>query len=825
MRTHVVQTSFLTGVLDPRAKARVETDSYNNALLEGENVTPSHLGGVRRRPGLAHIRVLPYSLTRTPAGTVTAPSGGTAADAADDDETTALTTSSTASTTDPLVVVHYDAGSARTVTYADVIGIKLSAGATTEFCIQYSTDDVAWTRLGAAFEAVDYQDERSFRRVGPVTARYWRVAKVGGTDIGSIAVTVKDFLLWEENSTVSATRLIPWEVSATDRYCILLADRSALVYHDFVLVAELPMPYASADLAGVDATSDAETLVLVHEDYPPRFVLREDVDHFQTQQIVFDTVPQFDFNDADSPTPTSEIQVVTFVTGGGSWSQGNRYQIELEGAKSGEIVFGGDSSTEERETTAENLARGVQDLYTVNGTTGVSAARTGSYTYTVTFAGASAGSYKLLNITPLAGSGTASITRTQAGTARTEDAWSAVRGYPRTVAFYQGRLYFGGTKQRQQTLFGSTVNDTLDFEQGEGLDDEPINVTLVGQQLNAITGLFSGRQLQIFTTGGEFRFAKQQGEAITPGDAPAFQTGYGAAKIRPVSIDGSTIFVQRLGKSLRDFKFNYEEDAYDSLGVSALASHLINDVADLFAWNGSRTDEIGLVFAVNGDGTLAVMNSRKEANIQAWTVWTTAGEFKSGAAILDDMYFVIERTLNGVTRRHLEYASDEHYLDCAVLTTGSDLTTITGLGHLDGVECRVRADGFTQTNVTPAGGEATVEAADVVEIGLGFSPVVTPMPLNVMMPSGANVMRRRRIVKVRVKVNETLGLIVNGRVIPDRNFDVDSLGAAAAPYSGNHSLEETTNWDETEDKIVRFTQVDPLPFEILGVDVQMESSE
>ena len=49
MRTDFVQNNFLSGVLDPRANARVETDAYNNGLLVGENIEPVHLGGLRRR--------------------------------------------------------------------------------------------------------------------------------------------------------------------------------------------------------------------------------------------------------------------------------------------------------------------------------------------------------------------------------------------------------------------------------------------------------------------------------------------------------------------------------------------------------------------------------------------------------------------------------------------------------------------------------------------------------------------------------------------------------------------------------------------------------
>jgi hypothetical protein len=341
-----------------------------------------------------------------------------------------------------------------------------------------------------------------------------------------------------------------------------------------------------------------------------------------------------------------------------------------------------------------------------------------------------------------------------------------------------------------------------------------------------VQGLYSGRSLQIFTSGGEFRYAKQQGSPITPTDAPANQTQYGAAKIRPVAIDGATIFVQRTKKAIRDFRYDYEEDAFNSLGISALAPHLVNDVRDLAAWKGSSTDEINLVFVVNGDGTLAVYNSRREANVSAWVSWTTDGSFLAGAGLLEEVYFAVQRSIDGTSKLFLEVTDPDHYTDCSVAATLASATTMTGLTHLNGESVRIRADGFILTDATVAAGAITLTRASIaVEAGLGFNPTITPMPLNMVMPNGANVMRKRRVVKVRVKVLDTLGLLVNGRPLPDLNFDIDNFDEAATAFTGVKALEESTNWDESEDKTITFTQVDPLPMTILGIDIAMEGSD
>jgi hypothetical protein len=851
MRVRTVQSSFLSGVLDPRAAGRVETDAYNQGLYTGENVIVHHLGGVRRRPGLRFIERLSNVLTREIPTEITTPegdSGTVPANANDDDETTVVE-GFDISTTNPFVVVRYDLGSAKTVRHVDIRRIVLTGGTSDEFVLQYSVNDSFWATIGTTM-IVDTV-ERSYRMTpltGPsqITAQYWRVARVGATDLGTEDVTIGEFNIWTETATISNVRVIPFELNTSEQYFVVLTDRSGFVYQNGELIpgGYFPTPYLSADLPDIDAVVGIDALLLVHEDYAPRTLIRDTVSStFQLSEIVFDSVPQFDFDDDDSPTPTSEIQVITFDA---NWKEGDTFQIALDGARSALITFAGDASAAQQTTTAANIAREVQKLFSVPGFTGVSVARTGALAYTVTFANASAKTYEgLMSVTvgttSSATAPAAAVTRTQAGVSRHEDAWSATRGYPRTVTFFQGRLYFGGTRSKLQSVIASAVNDVLNFELGEQLDSDPIFTTLNGQQLNAINALFSGRNLQLFTSGGEFRYVKREGDPITPADAPAPQTQYGAKKVRPVAIDGSTVFVQRLGKSIRDFKFDFNEDAYNSLGLSSLAPHLINSAVDVSAWQGSATDEINLIFVVNTDGTVAVLNLRREAEVRAWTHWVTQGTFKAVAASIEDVYFAVEREIGGTQYLYLEVIDEDMYMDAAVLKNyelfgvGADYAVVfTEADPLVGEECRATVDGFPVENVTPSIGNVFIPVGESFEvndtttevrIGLNFDPTVTPMPLNTLTPIGSNAMDKRRVRKVRVRVDNTLGLLVNGRELPDRYWDINSFDEPLPdPVSKAHTIEESTDWDETQDKFVVFTQTDPLPMHILAIYVDMESA-
>jgi hypothetical protein len=826
MKSRSVQTNFLSGVIDPRAAGRIDTDAYNEGLLLGENVELNHLGGIRRRRGLRFRRRLSNVLTRVTLLTPTAPNGGTAANANDDSETTAVTTTTPVGTTNEFVLVRYDLGSEQAIVFADVLGIATASGSSTEFRIQYSDDGASWNNMSPSAAASNLElvdtTPRDYRRFAPAPARYWRVVRVGVTDLPA-NVTLTGFNLWLDSGVISALKLVPFEVSPTSRFLVAFTDRTATVFENGLFVNYTPTPYESADILELDAAGSEGELVVVHEDFAPRAFYEDTDDNFQSVEIEFSSIPQVDYNDSLSPTPTSDVQKITFAT---AYDRGDSFQIELDGARSGPITYAGDSNAEEQLATATNIAREVQKLYTVRGFAGVSCARTNTDEYTVTFAAGSANAYKLMSITTLAGTGTATVVHTTTGVPRTEDLWGPNRGYPGSVAFFQGRMYLGGPRSKRQGLLGSAVSATDIFETLEALDDEAIFVVLSGQASNNVVGLCSAQTLQIFTSGGEFRYVRPQGEPITPSDKPVNQTQNGSAKIRPVVADGVTIYVAETRKALRDFKYDYAVDAYTSLSLSSLAQHLLNDVVDVSAWNGSREDELTFVFTINGDGTVAVLNLRREAEVRAWVKWTTSGLFKAVACVRQDVYFGVVRELGDGDALCLEQADSDYYMDCAVQTTNTPASaTVNDLDHLDGVECRVRADDFVLGNVTPSSGSTVLSegAFEEIEVGIGFNPTVQPMPLNAMVPEGANFMTKRRVVKARVKVRNTLGLLCNGRVLPDRFLDVDSLDEPATPYSGVHTLEESTDWDETEDKLITFTQVDPLPMEIQAIQVDMET--
>ena len=853
-RVHYLQSAFNAGVLDPKLAARFDIRQYFQGMARGENAVCIPMGGVKRRPGLKHIdrflrTLIPISSSSN-ISAITAPNGGTAGNANDFDPDTDLTTTTDVLSVDPYVVVRIDRGAAlpasgQTVRVVDVRNIRSSDGSTDEFQIQYSTDDSTWVDFGEPFEVVD-TEVRSYRRRGSSSARYWRLAKIGGSDMGTVTISIAEFTLWRESGFTATTgsRLLPFEFNTEQTYLLAMTSTNLAVYLDGARIADVAMPFSAPNAFDWDYAQRADTMILVTGSQRPQRLLRQVVPvdktigtAWQMDPVPFTNIPQFDFDDADSPTPTSEIQTLTFSNKGGgstSWEEGDRFSLELAGSETGGITWAGDDNATKRAQTAENIRRELQKLPTVPGDTGISVAWTSGNLFTVTFADASAEEYDLLGAFPLSGSNNnkINVARTQVGSSRREDAWSDLRGWPKAVTFFGGRMWLGGTESLPTSFWGSTAFDLFDFKIGEGLPDQAIFNTLLGEQLNAIVALFAGRDLTMFTTGTEARFP---GEVLTPENAiPTTQTRYGTAQIKPISIDGATLFMQRTRKVLRDFVYSQQEDAYLATPLTALAPFLVNQVQDMDGWQGSGDDDANLVLLVNGDGTIACLSTLRSQDVNAWTSWTTQGEFRSVGVVDQTIYVATRRETNqpeaggippaNIRDVFIEEAREDYFTDAAVQVEGLGGDTVTGLDHLDSFECRVRADGLVLKNQTPEDGEVTLEQeVDNVEVGLNFDVKLRTMPLNNDFGNGDNFLRKKRLVKARLMVFETLGVRFNGKRIPDRRMDESQMDAAPVPVTGAVEIEVTSNWS-FQPLQPPIEVLDPVPFTLLGMDLQVETS-
>ena len=403
-----------------------------------------------------------------------------------------------------------------------------------------------------------------------------------------------------------------------------------------------------------------------------------------------------------------------------------------------------------------------------------------------------------------------------------EDVWSTTRGWARSATFHEGRLYFGGSKSRPNTIWGSRVIDYFNFDPGTGLDDESVEATINTNQLNAIVNVDAGSDLRIFTTGGEFVVIQSEDTPITPSNfliRP--QTRLGSKPGVPIeNLNGASVFVQRQGKSLNAFQFGSGTASYQIQPISVLSSHLMKNPVDLAARRSTSTDEADRLFVVNGDdGSLAVYSILVGQNVIAPSQFITAGEFIAVAVEVSSVYVVVKREINGSTVYYLERFDPNLSTDSA--KTGGAASSVS-MNHLEGEEVDIIRDGIVEP-VQTVPGSFTITFASAAttdyQVGLDYTVTAKTMPTEPVLSSGTVQGIRKRIIQVDAILNETQNLVINNKEIPFRNFGVSVLGQSIQPFTGVKTAHGILGYSATGQ--ITITQTAPLPMTVLGLEYRM----
>jgi hypothetical protein len=847
-KTRFIQSSFVSGELSPLLKGRIDINQYYQAVETAENVVIVPQGGMKRRPGTEFIAQTTRNLVNW-AYTGSMPNGGNPSILEGVSDTTTTSTTVAIGTTNDYVVIKADRGATNVAEteFVDIRRISLSTGTSTEFKVQYSADDVTYTDAGdVPLIGTSPQDFRI--KVG-VYARYWRLVRVGTTDLGSATITAAAFILMQETGVDSDCKLEDFSVEDDRHYLVEFTRDNIAIFRSQLVglniqttrVADIRPTYSGVVDVSTVRTAQVENVMLVVGNFEPMRLVNLGTDSdWVLDNIPFLNVPQYDFDDALSPTPVDEIQVMTLGhTGSGQWKRGDRFEVDIEGVLSKSISYAGDSTPDEQASTVFNIQKNLQEM-PVFGETGVAVARTGTREYTITISGESTKAFELFSAYVTEGSADHEIefTKTQTGTPRKEDVWSATRGYPVSICFYEGRLVLGGTQSKPQSIFMSKTGAFFDFDIDDGDDDEAIFATISSRKLNDIVDVYPGRNLQVFTSGAEFAVTSKP---VTPSSITiAPQTSHGANNVEVQDVDGSTIFVDRHGKSLLSFLYSFNEDAYTSDDRSVLASHLINQPVDMALLAGTASDDANWLFIVNTDGTATILNTLRSQDINGYTGWNTDGDIKSVCVVDDQLFMTVERTVNSVAKLFIERWDFTYLMDCSIKSV-QVAGVIDGLDHLDGESVKVltregQADaneGYVLSSYTVASGEITLDSSEVYsfttyEVGLPFVPTIKPMPLNTNIGSGQNQMRLKKIVRMNVRVYESSGINIDGIAVPVRAFgeagtESPLTGASIIPKTGIiEDVYDINGWGR--EVIPTITCPDPTPMHIQMIEYEVEGN-
>jgi hypothetical protein len=467
-------------------------------------------------------------------------------------------------------------------------------------------------------------------------------------------------------SAANGVRLVAFEFSVDDSYMLCFVAGRMYVIKNGVTIANINgsgnnfLAVASvtgAMLSSMCWTQSADTLILVHPDLSPIKIVRGANDATWTAStITFDSIPKYAFtltlsNPAGTLTP-DRVSGNVRLTASSSF---------FTAASVGQYI---NASPQGRAKIIAFISGTVVDAITEYPFFNTNAIATGSWEYEAGY----------------------------------EDVWSSGRGWPRTVTFHEGRLFFGGSKSRPSTVWGSKVGLFFDFQASESLDDDAIDATLDTNQLNTIVDMTSSRDLQVFTTGGEF-FVPQTGtDPVTPATLVFKAVSRNGMKpgTRVQSLETGTLFVQRQGKALNEFLFSDTQLTYITQRISLLSGHLLKTPTRISLRRATSTDEGDLLYIVNGgDGSMAVYSILRSQQIVAPSEFTTDGEYMDVNIDVTQTYVVVKRTFNSVVRYFVERFEDALFTDCAF--TGAAASGATSLPHI-GKALNVITDGVPQSN-------------------------------------------------------------------------------------------------------------------------------
>jgi hypothetical protein len=457
--------------------------------------------------------------------------------------------------------------------------------------------------------------------------------------------------------------------------------------------------------------------------------------------------------------------------------------------------------------------------------------------------------------------------------------WDNAKGWPSAPMFFQGRLFHGGSAVAQPTTFWGSASDDYENYGVGSLADDALEYTIASRQFNKIQWLLDLGPMLIGTLGSVFSAKAPGNDQVLGGDVMPFVRATntpGAAAIQPVTVGTRAIYIDSSQTQAIDLGYSFNDDTLTGEDLTLLADHI--------AGAGFAQEQIAyarnpnsILHFVRKDGQLACLTYyRLPENVVAWSHRATDGAFESVCAIphhdgnRDQVWTIVNRTVNGATKRYVEYFEDgaaefavslnwsssttyalndavffagvayvslqnsnsnhqpdgspawwqrarpwsDLHTDCAFVYTGAAATNVTGLAHVEGKTVDVVADGSYKGTRVVTGGQfdqPLAQPAAKIEIGLHYdSKLVTMRPaLQDSMIEGT----RKMWDKLTVRLLNSIGCRVNGNDVL-ANTGGEPMDIAPPLFSGDKPV-PCAGWDDQGR--ITIEQKSPYPQIVLAV--------
>jgi len=383
-------------------------------------------------------------------------------------------------------------------------------------------------------------------------------------------------------------------------------------------------------------------------------------------------------------------------------------------------------------------------------------------------------------------------------------------GFPQTAGFHEQRFFLASTPTEKQNVFGSVILEFENFTLGEALDTDALNFEIATEQVNEIRWLNSGRGLGIGTSGGAFIMSSGADFLpLTPTNVSVRrETNFGSALILPKRIGNFLYFVQRSGRRLREFGYNFDIDSHLALDMTLLSEQVTESGLVVMDYQQSPNS---ILWCVRDDGEIATMTRQQDQEVIAWSRQiagaTSGGDsiYESVASIPmgeeDEVWVSVKRIINSVTRRYIEFYSpldfgvlnDAFFVDSGLSFAGAPTSILTGLDHLEGELVQVLNEGAVEPDKTVSNGQITLDNETTrAHVGLKYISRINTLKLEGGSALGTAQGKIARIHEVMIRFFKTVGAIFGREGQTDQIFfrnTSDPMDTAVPLFTGDKRVQ------------------------------------
>ena len=293
--------------------------------------------------------------------------------------------------------------------------------------------------------------------------------------------------------------------------------------------------------------------------------------------------------------------------------------------------------------------------------------------------------------------------------------FAATGDYPACSTLYQERLCVGGSLNNPTQMNGSVQGDYPDFICDPNADDYAIQFTLVSNRLDQILNMLgSPNALMIGTSGGVWIMEGSNGSSLSQTNVTAAkQTSMGVSYLQPQLLDDSAIFVSRSAQIVLFMVYDFGSNQWNSNDLTRLNRNITlgpTAATSGIAQTAFQMEPYPIFWAVRNDGQLIGLVFNKQDQVYAWfRIAMVGGSIESVACISgqnqeDQVVVVVNRTINGIMQRYVEYfmpqelfgqLSNAFFVNCGQQWNGGATATITGIANGVGATVQALAHGFT----------------------------------------------------------------------------------------------------------------------------------